>query len=154
MYLSEIRSVTPDDVHVMHGTHCHSANQKVHYQHLHATAVCHVSISSKNQHYLLRTKPTQRWNTSSLQTNYVKKKMDRTLIFTVLYKNIINTLYFKLSLRTHWLEPPNSPKYVKYRVVDMITHSTHPSVKEKNIEQFTSLRVVIATVAFGNCPDI
>ena len=91
------------------------------------------------------------------------KKMDRTLIFCRSYNNVIRIhQYFKLSLRRRrrWLEPPNSPDYVKYRVVDMFTHSTHPSVKEKIIEQFTSdspLRVIIATVAFGsgmNCPDI
>ena len=42
----------------------------------------------------------------------------------------------------------------------MFTRCTHTSVKKKIIEQFTtpsSIRIVIATIAFGmgiNCPDI
>lgn len=42
----------------------------------------------------------------------------------------------------------------------MYTHCTHPSVKSKILKQFTSpssLRLVIATIAFGmgvNCPDV
>ena len=73
----------------------------------------------------------------------------------------MNKLFkFKASLGPHFVEPPGSPDYVKYRVVDMFTRCTHTSVKKKIIEQFTtpsSLRIVIATIAFGmgiNCPDI
>ena len=68
--------------------------------------------------------------------------------------------YFKASLGTHSLNPPGSPHYVKYRVVDMFTHCIHSSVKKKMIEQFTipsTLTIVIATIDFGmgiNCPDI
>ncbi len=89
------------------------------------------------------------------------KKMDRTLIFCRSYRDVINIhQFFKITLGDHWLEPPDSPDYVKFRVVDMFTHCTHSSVKKKIIEQFSSespLRVLIATGAFGlgmNCPDI
>ncbi len=89
------------------------------------------------------------------------KRMDRVLIFCRSYQDVIRIhQFFKLSLGDNWLDTPNSPDYVKHRVVDIFTHCTHTSVKTKIIEQFMSespLRVVIATVAFGlgmNCPDI
>ena len=73
--------------------------------------------------------------------------MDRTLIFCHSYRDEINIhQFFKISLGDHWLEPPDSPDYVKYRVVDLFTHCTHSSVKKKIIEQFSSK---YATLAFG-----
>ena len=57
-------------------------------------------------------------------------------------------------------EPMGSPNYVINRVVDMYSHCTHETVKNKLITQFTRpspLRIIIATIAFGmgiNCPDV
>lgn len=88
------------------------------------------------------------------------KNMGRTLIFCRSYNDVIKVhQHFRAALGYRYLEPPGSPDYVKYRVVDMFTHCTHSTVKKK-IEQFTTespLRVIIATIAFGmgmNCPDI
>ena len=89
------------------------------------------------------------------------REIGRILIFCHSYDKVAKMYqYFKASLGTHFLNPPGSPDYVKYTVVDMFTRCTHSSVKKKIIEQFTipsTLRIVIATIAFGmgiNCPDI
>ena len=57
--------------------------------------------------------------------------------------------------------PMGAPNIVKYRLFDMFTACTHPSVKEGIVSAFTNvnspLRVVIATIAFGmglDCPNI
>ena len=90
-----------------------------------------------------------------------KSSMQRMIIFCRTYDDVINIhCYFKKMLGEHCTDPKGSPDYVKYRTIDMYTHCTHPSIKCKLLEQFTSpssLRVIIATVAFGmgvNCPDV
>ncbi len=56
---------------------------------------------------------------------------------------------------------PGSPDFVVNRLIDIYTHCTHETVKNKIISQFTqpssNLRIVIATIAFGmgiNCSDV
>ena len=87
--------------------------------------------------------------------------MPRLIIFCRTYSDVINIhCYFKSMLGDYSTHPKGSPDYVVYRVIDMYTHCTHPSVKRKLLKQFTSpssLRVIIATIAFGmgvNCPDV
>lgn len=87
--------------------------------------------------------------------------MNRVIIFCRRYEEVISVhRFFQIALGEHFTQPKGSPNYVQYRVVDMYTHCTHPAVKAKVLEQFTStssLRVVIATIAFGmgvNCPDV
>ena len=60
-----------------------------------------------------------------------------------------------------YYEPQGAPHYVKFRVIDIFTHCTQPTVKQKLLEQFTlpssPLQVVIITIAFGmgiDCPNI
>ncbi len=48
--------------------------------------------------------------------------------------------------------PPGSPNFVVNRTVDVYTHCTYETIKNKIVSQFTQLsqlRVVIATIAFG-----
>lgn len=87
--------------------------------------------------------------------------MHRMIIFCKTYNNIIIIYqYFKQKLGEHFTEPPGSPNFIINRLVDIYTHCTHETVKNKIISQFTqpsSLRIVIATIAFGmgiDCPDV
>ena len=87
--------------------------------------------------------------------------MGRVIIFCRTYEDVIAIhRYFCDTLGDYVTEPKGSPNYVVYRVVDMYTHSTHPSVKANSLKQLTSpssLRVIIATIAFAmgiDCPDV
>lgn len=87
--------------------------------------------------------------------------MGRTIIFCRTYEDVINIhQYFVRTLGEYYTEPKGSPNYVLNRVVEMYTHCTHPTVKEKILQQFTMkscLRIVIATIAFGmgiDCEDV
>ena len=87
--------------------------------------------------------------------------MGRVTIFCKTYNSVISIYqYFKNSLGEYFTDPIGAPSHLINRVVDMYTHCTRGSVKNKLIEQFTkqsSLRVVIATIAFGigiDCPDV
>ena len=68
--------------------------------------------------------------------------------------------FFRHSLGEFFTDPKGAPNHIINRVVDMYTHCTHETVKDKIIKQFTkppSLRIVIATIAFAmgiNCPDV
>ena len=68
--------------------------------------------------------------------------------------------YFISALGEYSTEPKGSRNYVVNRVVDMYTHYTHATVKNKLLKQFTSpspLCVIITTIAFGmgiDCPDV
>lgn len=90
-----------------------------------------------------------------------RSNMGRIIIFCRTYNIIIAVyLFFKQELGEYFTDPTGSPDFIVHRVVDMYTHCTHRTVKEKLIEQFTKqscLRVIIATTAFGmgiNCPDV
>ena len=95
---------------------------------------------------------------SDLRTN---NTLDRIIIFCRTRVEVAHLYkYFKEGLGPCFTVPRGAPDLAKYRVIDMYTHSTHDSVKQAILEQFTSasqLRIVIATIAFGmgiNCPDV
>ena len=91
-----------------------------------------------------------------------ERTMNRIIIFCQTYNEVIGVHRFcECALGEYFTESKGSQaNYVKYRVVDMYTHCTDSSVKKKILELFTSpssLRVVIATVAFGmgtDCQDV
>jgi len=90
-----------------------------------------------------------------------EREMGRVIIFCHSYPDAIAIhSNFLHSLGKSCAEPEGSPNYVKYRVLDLYSHCTHLSVKEKLINQFTSsspLGLIIATSAFGiglDCPDV
>ena len=88
--------------------------------------------------------------------------MERVLIFCQKYDDITSIYHFMRSrLGKEACHPMGAPNLVKYRLFDMFTACTHPSVKEGIVSAFTNinspLRIVIATIAFGmglDCPNI
>lgn len=54
--------------------------------------------------------------------------------------------------------PPSAPDLSKYCIVDMYTRCTETSVKESILKSFNiidgNLRVIIGTIAFGDCPNV
>lgn len=73
------------------------------------------------------------------------------------------TCCFGCHLKSEFAEPIGYPDLPQFRIVDMFTCGTHPSVKDIITSSFTKpasesvLRLLIATVAFGmgvNPPDV
>ena len=89
-------------------------------------------------------------------------RMGRTIIFCQQQETCARLyLLFRLFLKTEFTNPRGYPDLPQYRLVDMYTSGTHPSVKESIISSFTEvdsvLRVLIATIAFGmgvNPPNV
>ena len=166
-HLSELRSILSDRVHLMALTATATTTTRKYIIDnlcMQKPAIVYLPPVKDNITYLVMDKPKAgilaafQPISEALLNN---REIGRILIFCHSYDDVIKMYqYFKASLGTHFLNPPGSPDYVKYRVVDMFTRCTHSSVKKKIIEQFTipsTLRIVIATLAFGmgiNCPDI
>jgi hypothetical protein len=65
------------------------------------------------------------------------RNMGRMIIFCKSYNNVINIhKFFVGKLGEYLTEPKGSPNYVAYRVVDMYTHCTHPTVKTKILQVY------------------
>ena len=68
--------------------------------------------------------------------------------------------FFKHKLDKYFTHPRGPPVAVENKLVDMYTHCTHSSVKDKILAQFlrvSPLRVVIASIDFGmgiDCHDV
>lgn len=87
-----------------------------------------------------------------------RTSMGRTIVFCMTRLQLY--YYFKHTLGLGFTEPPGAPDLPKYRLVDMYTHCTHQTVKDKILKLFTSpssLHIVIATIAFCmgvDCLDV
>jgi ATP-dependent DNA helicase RecQ len=165
--LSEVRSIVPETVHIMALTATATiATRSYIIKNLcmHRPTIVYVPPVKGNITYYVADKPVGGLTVAFqpiCKALIENKNMSRIIIFCHSYDEVYKLYhYFKSSLSYHFVQPPGSPDYVKYRVVDMFTHCTHTTVKKKIIKQFTTpspLRVVIATIAFGmglNCPDI
>lgn len=167
-HLGEIRSIVPCSVHLMALTATATLSTRkyiVSNLGMQDPAIIYIPPVKNNIAYFVADKPKS--GISAAFSPIVEKlirerdKMDRLIIFCRTYDDVIGIhRYFLNALGEYYTEPKGSPNYVKYRVVDMYTHCTHQSVKKKILEQFTSpstLRVIIATIAFGmgiDCPDV
>ncbi len=70
-------------------------------------------------------------------------------------------LYLKTSLGKECRHPVGAPDLAQFRLVDMFTACTQPSVKNTILQSYcdpnSHLRVIVATVAFGmglDCPNV
>ena len=79
-----------------------------------------------------------------------RSNMGRIIIFCKTYTSVISIyMFFKKELVEYITEPKGYPDFIVYRVMDMYTHCTHETVKNKLITQFmktSPLRVIIATI--------
>ena len=88
--------------------------------------------------------------------------MDRVLIYCQRQDECAQLyLLFCMRLGENASEPPGALDLPKYRILDMYTSGTHPSVREEIVKAYTSLtsplHILIATVAFGmgvNPPNV
>ena len=85
----------------------------------------------------------------------------RVITFCRAYDNCSHIYMFLRDRLGKGVQPVGAPDLAEFRLVDMFTACTHPPVKEKILSNFKnlqgSLRVVVATVAFGmglDCPNV
>ena len=63
------------------------------------------------------------------------------MIFCKTYNNIIANQYFKQGLGQYFTEPPGSANFVVNRVVNVYSHCTHETVKNKIISEIIISRL-------------
>ncbi len=90
-----------------------------------------------------------------------RSNFPRTIVYCRRYEDCANLyLFFKDQLGAEFTEPPGAPDLPKFRLLDMYMSCTEQVVKEEIVKSFThetSLRIVVATVAFGmgvDCPGV
>ena len=124
----------------------------------------YVSPHKKNIFYTVRPKPALEDLVSSLARTLqnLRTAMPRTIIFCRRYVECAQIYsLFQQCLKAEFTDPPNAQNLVKYRLVDMYTKCTEPSIKEDIVTAFSNpdgkLRIIVATIAFGmglDCPDV
>ncbi len=91
-----------------------------------------------------------------------REAVDKVIIFCRTYDDCTHIyMYLRSRLGKQALQPIGAPDLARFRLVDMYTACTHPTVKDIILKAFTDphgvLRIVVATVAFGmgvDCPDV
>lgn len=165
--LGEIRSIVPDNVHLMALTATASLSTRrsiIKSLNMQKPAIVYLAPVKDNITFFVANKPKEGIPAAfnPIATKLIEdRNMGRIIVFCRTYEDVINIhKYFVKALGEHFNEPKGSPNYVFNRVIEMYTHCTHPTVKEKVLQQFTSpscLRIVIATIAFGmgiDCADV
>ena len=88
--------------------------------------------------------------------------MDKTIVFCRSYDECSHIyMFLRHRLNTEAVQPIGAPDLSRFRLIELFTACTHKSVKDTILETFSdlhgTLRVVIATVAFGmrlDCPNV
>ena len=91
-----------------------------------------------------------------------RSKYPQTIIYCRRYKDCADLyFYFKHRLGPCFTQPVGAPDLPRFRLVDMYMSCTEEEVKEEIVQAFikenSTLRIVIATVAFGmgiDCPKV
>lgn len=124
-----------------------------------------VTPNKSNIKYELAAKPGTIEETFSLLVDDVRRNRehtDRTIIYCHSYNNCSQIyIYITASLGRERTEPIGECDIARFRLVDMFSACTTTAVKNSILESFSSadatLRIVIATVAFGmgiDCPTV
>ena len=90
-----------------------------------------------------------------------RKGVERTIIFCRTYDSTGQIyLFLQNGMGREFTHPVGAPNLPRFRLVDMFSACTRPDVKDEILSRFSSdssLRVVVATIAFGmglDCPDV
>lgn len=168
-HLDEVRSIIPETVKVMALTATATKTTRrfiIKSLSMQTPEIIYIPPARDNILYAVMDKPkgdnaVQVFECIVDKLKAERSNMGRVIIFCKTYNNVISIYqFFKQNLGEFFTDPKGAPSHIVNRVVDMYTHCTHETVKDKIIEQFTkqsSLRVVIATIAFAmgiNCPDV
>ena len=165
--IGEIRSVLPPRVHViaLTATATHHTRMEV-LKRLNMKDCAMVCRSPHKANICLhvRTKPDLYIAMLPIVEKllHYRASMDRIIIYCKRYEEVTNIYrLFKRHMGKSFTEPTTAPDLPKYRLVDMYTKCTEMSVKDGIVTSFaqpdSTLRVVIATIAFGmglDCPNV
>ena len=165
--LGEVRSVIPEHVNVMALTATATTSSRaeiIQSLDMQNPVIVSVPPIKDNIYYCVSEKSSISASLGPLCDRLASRRtsMGRTIIFCRKYDEVTAIYYFfKRRLGLAFTEPPGAPDFIpKFRLVDMYTHCTHQTVKDKVLELFTSpspLRIVVATIVFGmgvDCPDV
>ena len=126
-----------------------------------------VTVSPEKKNVILQMSNSSLWRVHSTlsyrNSRWKGLTWDAQLSTVKIKKRAQLYLLFRLALNREFTEPVGYPDLPQFRMVDMFTSGTHPSMKESIISLLTKpssesvIRMLIATVAFGmgvNPPDI
>ena len=166
-HLGEVRSLVPDRVNLMALTATATKSLRSDVCKLLGVRDPHVvTVSPDKTNVILAVSPFESLETTFKpvisKLHHERVSMERTIIFCQKQETCARLyLLFRLCLKQEVTQPIGYPDLPQFRLVDMYTSGTHPSVKESIISSFSEpnsvLRVLISTIAFGmgvNPPNV